>query len=150
MAEETTEVAQTLPSLDVELTQNEIKGQIEGYEYLIDVAKTQPEEYQKIFGGLPPEAKNFIRFLKERAQIKNNPIEKIDPGPMTIVTVSRTKGTTDPLIIIENRRGMQPVKKSLAAILNELESEGFRVAPGTVGGSMYQAKDAELTLILRR
>eukprot|EP01128_Nolandella_sp_AFSM9_P008452 TRINITY_DN512_c0_g1_i2.p3 TRINITY_DN512_c0_g1~~TRINITY_DN512_c0_g1_i2.p3 ORF type:complete len:127 (+),score=46.17 TRINITY_DN512_c0_g1_i2:567-947(+) len=80
MAEETTEVAQTLPSLDVELTQNEIKGQIEGYEYLIDVAKTQPEEYQKIFGGLPPEAKNFIRFLKERAQIKNNPIEKIDPG----------------------------------------------------------------------
>jgi len=137
------------------LSPDDIKEQIEGYKWILSLAEASPDDYNKIYQGLPADAKNFIRFLRDKADAILHPVALKDPGNTTVVTMARSKGATDPIILVENGRGTVPSKKSLCSIFNELESEGFHLIKNGAAGARFGTRgepsgDSELIFVFSK
>jgi hypothetical protein len=133
------------------LNPSDVAGHIDGFEWLINVAKSDPGEYNRLYNGLPAEAKSFVRYLRDKAHVVKNPLQDRDPGPVTVVTVSRSKGATEQIILVENLRGTVPSKKSLCTLFNDLEREGFKLVKGGAGGAKFKSnEDSEIVFVFTK
>jgi len=143
--------AASSPTMQIpSLSQLDLQMHVDGYKWIMTIAESDPAEYNRIYNGLPAEAKQFVRFLKEKADAVLHPVQQIDPGVLTVVTQVRAKGATDPIILVENARGNLPSKKSLCTIFNELEREGFKLIKNGAAGARFKDGESELIFVFSK